>query len=118
VIGTPLGLEQTVSDGIVSARREIPGFGRIVQMTAPISPGSSGSPVLNMRGEVVGVATFLIDMGQNLNFAIPAEITGRLHRGRSLADRALGPGERQVAAESMFGLRYHGPENTIWRLTL
>ncbi|MBU1488045.1 S1C family serine protease [bacterium] len=48
VIGNPLGLEQTVSDGIVSAVREIPTFGKIIQVTAPISPGSSGSPVINM----------------------------------------------------------------------
>jgi S1-C subfamily serine protease len=53
VIGNPLGLEQTVSDGIVSAVRKIPNFGRIIQITAPISPGSSGSPVVNMQGEVI-----------------------------------------------------------------
>ena len=45
VIGNPLGLEQTISDGIVSAVRDIPRYGKIVQITAPISPGSSGSPV-------------------------------------------------------------------------
>ena len=43
VIGSPLGLEQTISDGIVSAIREIPGYGKVVQITAPISPGSSGT---------------------------------------------------------------------------
>ena len=73
VIGTPLGLEKTVSDGIVSAVRDIPQFGKIIQLTAPISPGSSGSPVVNMRGEVIGVATFFVIEGQNLNFAIPVE---------------------------------------------
>ena len=73
VIGTPLGLEQTVSDGIVSAIREIPQFGKIIQLTAPISLGSSGSPVVNMKGEVIGVATFFVIQGQNLNFAIPVE---------------------------------------------
>jgi hypothetical protein len=73
VIGNPLGLEQTVSDGIVSAVRQIPGFGKIIQITAPISPGSSGSPVVNMKGEVIGIATLQIVEGQNLNFAIPGE---------------------------------------------
>jgi len=73
VYGSPLGLENTVSDGIVSAVREILDFGKIIQITAPISPGSSGSPVLNMKGEVIGIATFQMVEGQNLNFAIPSE---------------------------------------------
>lgn len=73
VYGSPLGLENTVSDGIVSSVREIYGYGKIVQITAPISPGSSGSPVLNMNGEVIGVASFQMIEGQNLNFAIPSE---------------------------------------------
>jgi serine protease Do len=71
VIGSPLGLESTVSDGIVSAKRKFPPFGTVIQITCPISPGSSGSPVMNMRGEVIGVATFQMGQGQNLNFAIP-----------------------------------------------
>ena len=73
VYGSPLGLENTVSDGIVSAIRDIPDYGRIIQITAPISPGSSGSPVLNMQGEDIGIATFQFIEGQNLNFAIPSE---------------------------------------------
>jgi tetratricopeptide (TPR) repeat protein len=68
-----LGLEKTVSDGIISAIREVPGYGKLIQITAPISPGSSGSPVLNMKGEVIGIATFQMIEGQNLNFAIPSE---------------------------------------------
>ncbi|TAN40567.1 MAG: tetratricopeptide repeat protein [Nitrospirae bacterium] len=67
VIGSPLGLETTVSTGIISGIREK----GLIQITAPISPGSSGGPVLNIRGEVIGITTFLIVGGQNLNFAIP-----------------------------------------------
>jgi tetratricopeptide (TPR) repeat protein len=111
VIGTPLGLDQTVSDGIVSAIREIPGFGKIVQMTAPISPGSSGSPVLNMKGDVVGIATFLLVAGQNLNFAVPAERIAKMPAGsgRSLPERE--ERRKKVAAEEAIelyatGLRY------------
>jgi tetratricopeptide (TPR) repeat protein len=92
VIGTPLGLDKTVSDGIVSAVRKIPGFGNIIQVTAPISPGSSGSPVINMKGEVVGVATFFVVAGQNLNFAIPGERIVRLviRQGETLSERETG----------------------------
>jgi len=70
VVGSPMGLEQSVSDGIVSSVREIPGLGVFYQMSAPISPGSSGSPVVNLQGKVVGVASFQFLQGQNLNFAI------------------------------------------------
>jgi len=79
VYGSPMGLEKTVSDGIISAIREVPGYGKLIQITAPISPGSSGSPVLNMKGEVIGIATFQMVEGQNLNFAIPNERIVRLN---------------------------------------
>lgn len=90
VIGSPFGLEQTVSDGIVSAIRTSAEFGgRVIQITAPISPGSSGSPVINMKGQVIGVATFQIVKGQNLNFAIPVENLSKLKKGRTLAEWGL-----------------------------
>ena len=78
VIGNPYGLEGSVSNGIVSAVREIPGYGKIIQITASISPGSSGSPVVNMLGQVIGVATLQAAEGQNLNFAVPAERISQL----------------------------------------
>jgi tetratricopeptide (TPR) repeat protein len=73
VVGNPFGLEGSVSNGIVSAVREISGYGKIIQITAPISPGSSGSPVVNMYGQVIGIATLQAAEGQSLNFAVPAE---------------------------------------------
>ena len=73
VIGNPLGLEASVSTGIVSGVRDMPAFGEILQITAPISIGSSGSPVTDMKGEVIGIATLVLKEGQNLNFAIPSE---------------------------------------------
>jgi len=73
VIGSPLGLEASVSSGIVSAVRDIPAFGKVLQITAPVSPGSSGSPVMNAKGDVIGVATFILTKGQNLNFAVSSE---------------------------------------------
>ena len=81
VVGNPFGLEGSVSNGIVSAVREIPGYGKIIQITAPISPGSSGSPVVNMYGQVVGVATLQASEGQSLNFAVPAERISQLRVG-------------------------------------
>ncbi len=73
VLGSPMGLEKTVTEGIVSALRTIHKKEDIFQISAPISKGSSGSPVINMRGEVIGVATFQIVDGQNLNFAVPGK---------------------------------------------
>src|SRR6478672_11048893 len=81
VVGNPYGLEGSVSNGIVSAVREISGYGKIIQITASISPGSSGSPVVNMLGQVVGVATLQASEGQNLNFAVPAERIAQLKVG-------------------------------------
>ncbi|MBP5344600.1 MAG: trypsin-like peptidase domain-containing protein [Bacteroidales bacterium] len=68
-ISAPMGLEQTVSDGLVSSIRE-DSHGQVVQITAPISPGSSGSAILNEDGKVIAVATFLHKGGQNLNFGV------------------------------------------------
>ena len=69
VIGNPLGYERSVSDGLISATKDSAGFQKI-QITAPISEGSSGGPMLNMEGYVVGITYAGIDEGQNLNFAI------------------------------------------------
>ena len=81
VIGNPYGLEGSVSNGIVSAVREISGYGKIIQITAPISPGSSGSPVVNMFGQVIGIATLQAAEGQSLNFAVPSERIAQLKIG-------------------------------------
>ena len=81
VIGSPMGLDQTVSDGIVSAIRDLQGSRKVIQITAPISPGSSGSPVVNMKGDVIAVACALLANGQNLNFGIPSERISSLSPG-------------------------------------
>ena len=112
IVGNPLGLEGTVSDGIVSSIRDVPGLGRLLQVTAPISQGSSGGPVVNMFGEVVGVARGMLKEGQNLNFAVPGEQVASLKRGQlitfvglrrqhavSLYERAL-----QLTENGSFGL--------------
>lgn len=73
VFGNPRGLEGSISNGIVSSKgtRMIEGE-ELIQITAPISPGSSGGPVVNRQGQVIGVASASLRGGQNLNFAVPA----------------------------------------------
>lgn len=71
-IGNPKGFNGTFSEGIISGIRNFD-KNQVLQITAPISPGSSGGPVLNLKGEVVGVAFATYSEGQNLNFAIPVE---------------------------------------------
>jgi hypothetical protein len=76
-IGHPLGLEDTVSNGLISAVRTIEDGTVMLQISAPIAPGSSGGPIFNDRGEVVGIATAIIvdpRIGaQNLNFGVPID---------------------------------------------
>ncbi|HLM24089.1 MAG TPA: trypsin-like peptidase domain-containing protein [Pyrinomonadaceae bacterium] len=104
VIGNPLGLEGSVTNGIVSAVRDIPTFGRIIQITAPISSGSSGSPVVNMQGQVIGLATLQITGGQSVNFAIPSERISQLQVASmmSLADLVASAGRNKRAKAVQF----------------
>lgn len=81
-IGSPLGLERTVSEGIVSNHRRAI-LGRIyVQTTAAISPGNSGGPLFNTKGEVIGVTTLGASFGENLGFAIPVDAVKHFIRTR------------------------------------
>ena len=77
-IGSPLALEGTISTGIVSGIRNDLEVERAIQTTAPISHGSSGGALLDMRGRVVGITTFQAKEGQNLNFAVASELVQRL----------------------------------------
>jgi serine protease Do len=80
-IGNPLSLDSTVSNGIVSGIRSAPEQGgTFLQITTPISPGSSGGPLFSMRGEVVGITTSYLEGGENLNFAIPVNEAAALLR--------------------------------------
>jgi S1-C subfamily serine protease len=78
VIGSPLGLEGTVSEGIISGHRNAKKDDQLLQITAAVSPGSSGSPVIDENGQVVGIATFLINNAQALNFARPVAYVSEL----------------------------------------
>jgi hypothetical protein len=89
-IGNPLSLESTVSNGIVSGIRTVEGDGgKLLQVTTPISPGSSGGPLFNMAGDVVGITTLYLKGGQNLNFAIPINDAKRLLLTKSTTIQAL-----------------------------
>ena len=79
VIGNPHGFESSVSEGIISSLRETEGYEQVIQITAAISPGSSGSPVMTLDGKVIGVATFQYTEGQNLNFAVAAKMISKLN---------------------------------------
>jgi serine protease Do len=78
-IGNPEGLEKTITQGMISSVREIDGR-TLLQVSAPLSHGSSGGPLFNGAGEVVGVAVGILESGQNLNFAVPATLVGDLLR--------------------------------------
>jgi hypothetical protein len=81
-IGNPLGLEGTISDGIISGLRDFEGVS-LLQISAPISPGNSGGPVVDANGKLVGVATSTFEEGQNLNFAVPVKYLKELIDNKS-----------------------------------
>ena len=71
-IGNPLGMDYSVSDGLISQVRQLSSELTILQISAPISQGSSGGPLFNQFGEVIGVTTMIVTQGQNINLAVPA----------------------------------------------
>ena len=76
-IGSPFGLEQTVTAGIISAKGRILGSGPyddFIQTDASINPGNSGGPLLNLDGEVIGINTAIVRSGQGIGFAIPSDL--------------------------------------------
>jgi serine protease Do len=83
-IGNPFGLTNTVTAGVLSALgRTVPGenqrvYSDFLQIDAPINPGNSGGPVVNIQGELIGVATAIIGGAQGIGFAIPAERAKRI----------------------------------------
>jgi hypothetical protein len=71
-IGSPLGYENSISEGIVSGYRKFDTI-NLIQITASISPGSSGGAVVNSKGQLIGISTYTVTKGQNINFAIPVK---------------------------------------------
>jgi serine protease Do len=109
-IGSPLGLERTVTEGIVSTKtRQMQGE-LYLQTTAQINPGNSGGPLFNMRGEAIGVTNMKVQFGEGIGFAIPIDVVKRFlnHRDAyaydndnpSSAYRYLAPPSRLKKSEA------------------
>lgn len=90
-IGAPRGLELTISEGLISALRDFGDGAKIIQTTAPISPGSSGGGLFDEAGRLIGITTFYLAEGQNLNFALPVQWIAELPH------RAAAPTKARVA---------------------
>lgn len=105
-VGSPFGLEQTVTAGIVSAKGRILGSGPyddFIQTDASINPGNSGGPLLNLKGEVIGINTAIVRSGQGIGFAIPADLaTGiieQLTMGKAVARGWMGVAIQDVTEQ-------------------
>lgn len=106
VVGNPFGLEQTVSEGVISGIRDIPTIGKVFQVSAPLHPGSSGGPVLNMKGQVIGIVIFgTWDAEQNMGFAVSGEqvLTLKLRKNKkSLAEWTSSVPEREIDVWNLY----------------
>ena len=117
-IGNPFGFEETVTDGIISSKmrpNRTDAFGDLLQTNAAINPGNSGGPLINLRGEVIGINTAIISPSQasaGIGFAIPSNTIrtalesllkqGRIIRGYlGIQTRALQPGQRSTDNEGV-----------------
>ena len=117
-IGNPFGFEETVTDGIISSKgrpNRTDAFGDLLQTDAAINPGNSGGPLINLRGEVVGINTAIISRSggsQGIGFAIPSNTVrtalesllkqGRIIRGYlGIQTRALQPGQNNANSEGV-----------------
>ncbi len=104
-IGSPLGLENSMSEGIISGIRNVEERNRnYIQITASISAGSSGGAVVNSRGELIGISTMTLKEGQNLNFAIPVNDIMKITLG-SFSDK------KYVEANNYFYKGYNAVES-------
>ena len=115
LIGNPLRLEGSVSNGIVSAVREVPDLGRIIQVTAPVSHGNSGSPLFNMRGQVIGIVTVKVTNGQNINLALGVSRITSLTAGELMAfDQVATRNKSATQPELLAELWYRGGIDSLW----
>jgi S1-C subfamily serine protease len=96
-LGAPQGLDLTLSDGMVSSLRDVD-EGSVIQTSAPVSPGSSGGGLFNEHGQLIGIVTFQMRSGQNLNFAVPVDWIATMSATRVAdGDRAGEPADSRSA---------------------
>src|SRR6266581_4506243 len=115
VIGNPLRLEGSISNGIVSAVREVPNVGNIIQITAPVSHGNSGSPLFNMHGQVLGIITVKVTNGQNINLALGSSRITALPRGALRTFDEVNARNKSVTQpEVLAELWYRGGIDSLW----
>jgi S1-C subfamily serine protease len=81
-IGSPLGLQNTISPGIISNASRVINGAQYIQITAPLSPGSSGGALIDVYGNVIGVTSGTLYNGQGLNLAVPIDLSDALSRER------------------------------------
>ncbi len=115
-MGSPLGLQGTVTSGIVSAVREMGDWGTVIQTSAPVSPGNSGGPLLDSRGRAIGLVMSTMVGGQNVNFALPADAISRLLNAADAAGMSTGPGPSNVDLLKPSGTL--DPVQGTWRFRL
>ena len=130
-IGNPLGLESSIADGLISSLREDERGHTILQISVPLSSGSSGGPLFNLDGEVVGITTASLLNGQNLNFAVPINYARSLLKGevdtpktkdaprRNLARRVTLKDKRQLHYEQSEHFEFYQvqPSDTLYGLS-
>ena len=116
-IGSPRGLANTLSEGLISGYRPRAERKPWIQITAPVSPGSSGGPLLSAEGAVLGVITSSVVDGQNLNFAVPASeisrLLGKPGKPRLLGQVARAADEAKVRPAACAGSWYPGDAATL-----
>ncbi len=110
VVGTPKGYAFSISDGLISQIQTVDGF-REYQLSCPISPGNSGSPIFNQRGEVIGIASWTKSDAQNMSFAIPTQDFSRLNISGAPATWEQLAATNSAAPPVKLTKIPHGPDN-------
>lgn len=112
VIGNPEGFENSISEGLISGIRNIDNYNQIFQLSAPISHGSSGSPVFDSNNEVIGMVSSFLKNGQLINFAVPSnQIHELLRRSRYSSKPTVSNIDQKMGYELYEGAKKNDPKS-------